>query len=203
MEIPRAYGALLLFVLVGLISAADQADPSTHLEPDPRLSTPPLPAPKSQPAPAASADDAADTGVSRSGAARSASARNDSGSSNSDPADSERRVFRVTAYCDIGLTASGVPSGVGQCAAPADIPFGSRIYVPELDATFVVTDRTHKRFRHNTVDLFIPSKSRCLEFGRHYLECVILPPEQDYRYASPKLVQIVDQARRSARLPGS
>ncbi|HMQ16603.1 MAG TPA: hypothetical protein PKC49_11580, partial [Phycisphaerae bacterium] len=127
----------------------------------------------------------------------------DSGPGEADLAECERRVFRVTAYCDIGLTASGVPSGVGQCAAPADIPFGSRIYVPELDATFVVTDRTHKRFRHNTVDLFIPSKSRCLEFGRHYLECVILAPEQDYRYASPKLVQVVDQARRSARLPGS
>lgn len=199
METSRAYGALLLFVLVGLISAADRTDPSTIPEAEARISTPP-PAPKSQPTPAG---DDAGAGVSRNGAAPSASARNDSGSSNPGPAGSERRVFRVTAYCDIGITASGVPSGAGQCAAPADIPFGSRIYVPELDATFVVTDRTHKRFRHNTVDLFIPSKSRCLEFGRHYLECVILPPEQDYRYASPKLVQIVDQARRSARLPGS
>lgn len=82
-----------------------------------------------------------------------------------------RRVCRVTAYCDRGLTASGVPSGLGQCAAPADIPFGSLVYIPQLDRTFVVTDRTHERFRHNTVDLFMPERSTCLQFGRNYLEC--------------------------------
>lgn len=82
-----------------------------------------------------------------------------------------RRRCRVTAYCDRGITAAGVPSGVGQCAAPADIPLGSVVYIPELDRKFVVTDRTHKRFRHNTVDLFMPSRTACLEFGRKYLTC--------------------------------
>ncbi len=82
-----------------------------------------------------------------------------------------RRICRVTAYCDRGLTASGVPSGLGQCAAPADIPFGSLVYIPQLNRTFVVTDRTHERFRHNTVDLFMPERSACLQFGRNYLEC--------------------------------
>jgi 3D (Asp-Asp-Asp) domain-containing protein len=82
-----------------------------------------------------------------------------------------RRRCRVTAYCDRGITAAGVPSGVGQCAAPADIPLGSIVYIPELGREFVVTDRTHKRFRHNTVDLFMPSRTACLEFGRKYLTC--------------------------------
>ena len=36
--------------------------------------------------------------------------------------DSYRRTFRVTAYCDRGITAAGIQSGYGQCAAPADIP---------------------------------------------------------------------------------
>ncbi len=98
-----------------------------------------------------------------------------------------RRVYRVTAYCDRGLTASGVPSGIGQCAAPADIPFGSKIYIPALDRTFIVTDRTAKRFRHNTVDLFMPTRSQCLRFGRRYLECVITLPERQPRYGSPAL----------------
>lgn len=81
------------------------------------------------------------------------------------------RICRVTAYCDRGTTAAGVPAGPGQCAAPADIPFGSRVYIPALGRTFIVTDRTHRRFRHNTVDLFIPSRRSCRAFGRQYLKC--------------------------------
>ncbi len=107
-----------------------------------------------------------------------------------------RRVYRVTAYCDRGTTAAGVPSGVGQCAAPADIPFGAEIYIPALDRTFIVTDRTAKRFRFNTVDLFIPSKTQCKRFGRRYLECEITLPAVTPHYGSKRLLH---QARRVAR----
>jgi 3D (Asp-Asp-Asp) domain-containing protein len=106
-----------------------------------------------------------------------------------------RRVCRVTAYCDRGITASGVPSGVGQCAAPADIPFGSRVYIPALDRTFIVTDRTAKRFRHNTVDIFIPTRGQCRQFGRSYLECEFTIPVKPPRYASPRLARAVAQLR--------
>lgn len=81
------------------------------------------------------------------------------------------RICRVTAYCDQGVTASGAYTAIGQCAAPEDIPFGSLVYVEELGRTFVVTDRTARRFRKNTVDIFIPSRDACIEFGRKYLEC--------------------------------
>jgi 3D (Asp-Asp-Asp) domain-containing protein len=106
------------------------------------------------------------------------------------------RVYRVTAYCDRGLTAAGVRSGVGQCAAPAAIPFGSRVYIPALRRTFIVTDRTAKRFRHNTVDLFIPDREACLEFGRRYLECEIAFPVEPVRYGSPRLSAALAAARR-------
>lgn len=86
------------------------------------------------------------------------------------------RVCRVTAYCDRGTTAAGVPSGVGQCAAPGYIPLGSKVYIPALDQTFIVTDRTHKRFRNSTVDLFIPAKSQCRQFGCQFLECEFTIP---------------------------
>ena len=109
------------------------------------------------------------------------------------------RVYRVTAYCDRGTTAAGVPSGVGQCAAPADIPFGARIYIPELDRTFIVTDRTAKRFRHNTVDLYIPDRAECLRFGRHYYECEITHHPTDIKYASKELREIVAEARKAHR----
>ena len=87
------------------------------------------------------------------------------------------RICRVTAYADRGTTASGVQSGLGQCAAPADIPFGSIVYISALDRTFIVTDRTHRRFRRSTVDIFIPSRRQCLNFGCRYLECQIMLPE--------------------------
>jgi 3D (Asp-Asp-Asp) domain-containing protein len=98
-----------------------------------------------------------------------------------DDGQSERlyRICRVTAYCDRGTTAAGVPSGVGQCAAPGYIPLGSYVYIPALDRTFVVTDRTHRRFRNSTVDIFIPSKRACRKFGRQFLACeFILPPDR-------------------------
>lgn len=86
------------------------------------------------------------------------------------------RVCRVTAYCDRGTTAAGVPSGVGQCAAPGYIPLGSKVYIPALDQTFIVTDRTHRRFRNSTVDLFIPAKNQCRQFGCQFLECEFIIP---------------------------
>jgi 3D (Asp-Asp-Asp) domain-containing protein len=98
----------------------------------------------------------------------------------------ERRL-RVTAYCDRGTTAAGIPSGVGQCAAPEDVPFGSIIYIPSLNRSFVVTDRTHKRFRQTTVDIFMPDREECLEFGRSHLDCVIILPETPHRYGCPTI----------------
>lgn len=92
-----------------------------------------------------------------------------------------KRVLRVTAYCDSGVTASGAWTRVGQCAAPADVPFGSRVYVPALKRSFIVTDRTHRRFRHNTIDIFIPSEGACLKFGRRYLTCEVTPPAKPWR----------------------
>lgn len=91
------------------------------------------------------------------------------------------RICRVTAYHDIGTTAAGVPSGVGQCAGPGDLPFGTKIFIPALNKTLIVTDRTHKRFRNSTVDIFIPSRAECIQFGRHYLEVEITLPEGDGR----------------------
>lgn len=105
------------------------------------------------------------------------------------------RICRVTAYHDRGLTAAGVPSGVGQCAAPEDIPFGSIIRVPALNRWFVVTDRTHKRFRRNTVDLFMPDRAECLQFGVNYMECEILVPHFIPRYGSLQLQAAVATIR--------
>jgi len=86
------------------------------------------------------------------------------------------RIYRVTAYADEGVTASGRRVGTGQCAAPIDIPFGAKVHIPALGRTFVVTDRTHPRFHHNTVDVFLPGEPLCRKFGRRYLECEVTLP---------------------------
>jgi 3D (Asp-Asp-Asp) domain-containing protein len=99
------------------------------------------------------------------------------------------RICRVTAYCDRGTTAAGVPSGLGQCAAPGDVPLGSKVYIPALDRTFIVTDRTHRRFRNSTVDLFIPSRAECREFGRKFLECEFHIVTEEPRYGSLRITR--------------
>lgn len=112
------------------------------------------------------------------GAVRTAPPKN-AAAAKAQPAEKGRRIVRVcrvTAYCDRGQTAAGVPSGVGQCAAPSYIPLGSTVYIPELGRKFIVTDRTHKRFRHNTVDIFIPTEYSCVKFGRKYLSCEFTLP---------------------------
>lgn len=111
-----------------------------------------------------------------------------------------RRTFRVTAYCDRGITAAGVPSGIGQCAAPSFIPFGSEIYIPSLDRWFIVTDRTHERFRHNTIDLFMPNRSQCLNFGRRYTDAVVVYPSKKHRYGSRTILESISEARSRNRL---
>lgn len=98
------------------------------------------------------------------------------------------RNLRVTAYSDRGLTAAGVPSGIGQCAAPGDVPFGSIVYVPALHRAFVVTDRTARRFRGNTIDIFMPSRDQCLLFGRRYLDVLIYLPDRPHRYGAATIL---------------
>jgi 3D (Asp-Asp-Asp) domain-containing protein len=100
------------------------------------------------------------------------------------------RICRVTAYCDRGTTAAGVPSGLGQCAAPGDIPLGSKVYIPALDRTFVVTDRTHRRFRNSTVDLFIPCEKECRQFGRKFLECEFHIVQDEPRYGALRVTRL-------------
>jgi 3D (Asp-Asp-Asp) domain-containing protein len=73
---------------------------------------------------------------------------------------------------------------MGQCAAPTDIPFGSKVYIPALGRTFIVTDRTHERFRRNTVDLFLPTEWACRQFGRRYLVCEFTRAERPAKYGA-------------------
>lgn len=82
-------------------------------------------------------------------------------------------TLRVTAYCDYGLTASGCLAGPGQCAAPSWVPFGSTVVVRGV--SYRVTDRTARRFRHNTVDLWMPRRYDCMKHGVKHAKVLVYP----------------------------
>lgn len=89
----------------------------------------------------------------------------------------EHRVMRITAYTSHdkgmngqGITASCEPVVEGiTIAAPPDIPFGSQIYIPSLDKTYIVTDRGGA-IKGNRLDLYMMKRSDALEFGVQDLE---------------------------------
>ncbi len=78
-----------------------------------------------------------------------------------------------TAYCDKGVTATGVSSGVGKVAVnPNDIPYGTRMYICSADGSYVygycIAADTGGAMRGGgaRIDLFFNTRSECISFGR-------------------------------------
>jgi 3D (Asp-Asp-Asp) domain-containing protein len=95
--------------------------------------------------------------------------------------------FQATAYCDIGITKSGIMVAPGHVAAdPRVIPLGSMIYIesPLMGGIYQVLD-TGRLVKGKIVDIFIPSYERCVDFGRRMVKVKVLrygflgyPPDQ-------------------------
>jgi 3D (Asp-Asp-Asp) domain-containing protein len=84
--------------------------------------------------------------------------------------------FWATAYCDEGITKSGVPAAPGIVAAdPEVIPLGSVICVQEAgyDGFYQVMD-TGRLVRGRTIDIYIPSQKLATEFGRRRVRVTVL-----------------------------
>lgn len=94
---------------------------------------------------------------------------------------SQGQIFTVTAYTSHdkgmngkGITASGLRAKRWHTvAASRGIPFGTRIYFPELGRTVVVQDRGGA-IKGNKIDLYVGSRKEALNFGKQQLEGVIL-----------------------------
>lgn len=107
-----------------------------------------------------------------------------------DDADATIRNFRtvrlrISAYCSCekccgprasGITASGRRVGVGQCAAPSFVPLGSRVKVD--GRWLLVTDRTAKRWRGGTIDVYMPSHREARQHGVKWREVQIERPSR-------------------------
>lgn len=83
----------------------------------------------------------------------------------------------ATAYCSCpkctgkkskGIAASGKPVSRGMIAAPHTIPFGTKIYIPNL-GIYIVEDRGGKIRQINKdtirIDIYIPSHKEAQKFG--------------------------------------
>lgn len=76
--------------------------------------------------------------------------------------------------CDVqtGITASGEPAISGiTVAMPPNVPFGTQVYIEQLDHVFTVQDRGGyiQQLDDNTmrVDVYVNSHELALDLGRH------------------------------------
>ena len=86
---------------------------------------------------------------------------------------------KATAYCLKGKTASGVQSQRGVIAVdPKVIPLGTRMYIESADGSFVygyaVAGDTGGKIKGNRIDLYMDTRSECLNFGVRNLKVYIL-----------------------------
>jgi 3D (Asp-Asp-Asp) domain-containing protein/peptidoglycan hydrolase CwlO-like protein len=74
---------------------------------------------------------------------------------------------KVTAYCDSGTTASGVPTGPGIIAVdPRVIKLGTRVYVPGYGEALAAD--TGGVIKGNFIDIWLPDYQTALDFGIQY-----------------------------------
>lgn len=90
-------------------------------------------------------------------------------------------LFQATAYCEHGITRSGVPAHPGVVAAdPRVLTLGTRIRVANAgvySGVYVVRD-TGSMVVGRHIDLFIPRRAAAIEFGRKRVLVAVLsrPP---------------------------
>lgn len=80
---------------------------------------------------------------------------------------------------DYGITASGMPCGVGVIAVdPGVIPLGTRLYVEATDGSwsygYCIAGDTGGAIKGNRIDLFFNTASECRNFGRRSARVYII-----------------------------
>src|SRR5262249_52736772 len=86
-------------------------------------------------------------------------------------------LLTATAYCQSGTTAAGTRTHTGIVAAdPRVLPVGSvlRILAPEAFAGIYTVMDTGARIKGRDLDIFVPSCTRAVEFGRRPVRARIL-----------------------------
>ena len=88
-------------------------------------------------------------------------------------------TLNCTAYCDIGITASGEYVKDGICAVDRIngvlVPFGTKITLPD-GTVLTVKDRICGGQYNNKLDRWIKNEDECWQFGRKNLVCEVEIP---------------------------
>lgn len=101
------------------------------------------------------------------------------------------QTFEITAYTAyeestnkdashpaFGITASGERVKVNHTAAcPKSMPFGTELYIPYFDNTFVCTDRGGA-IKNGKLDIYMKTVKQAREFGRRKLEVRVINPSE-------------------------
>jgi 3D (Asp-Asp-Asp) domain-containing protein len=99
-------------------------------------------------------------------------------------------TFNVTAYdpiesCkpfDDGMTSKAVPAGMGVAAVdPGVIPYGSVLYLPEVERYFFACDTgtAMRRGDGRNIDILMPTVEEALKFGRKQLQVELIELSAD------------------------
>lgn len=113
-------------------------------------------------------------------ASRSTTSRNSSSSeskassaSNSASKNGKHMVVQATAYAGDSITSIGTVPKWGTIAVdPRVIPYGSKVYIPQFNKTFIAED-CGGAIKGNIIDIFMNSESECYKWGRRTIDIYI------------------------------
>ena len=113
-------------------------------------------------------------------ASRSTTSRNSSSSeskassaSNSASKNGKHMVVQATAYAGDSITSTGTVPKWGTIAVdPNVIPYGSKVYIPQFNKTFIAED-CGGAVKGNIIDIFMGSESECYKWGRRTIDIYI------------------------------
>ncbi len=96
--------------------------------------------------------------------------------SQEDPVDDDFKGFEATAYCDLGITFSGVYVQRGIVAAdPRVLPIGSVIEVSAGDYSGIYTVMdTGGVIKGEIIDIFMPDYEEAVQFGRQQVKIKVI-----------------------------
>lgn len=83
-------------------------------------------------------------------------------------------VVEASAYYGHGITSTGTKPKWGTIAVdPRVIPYGTKVYIPQFNMTFVAED-CGGAIKGNKIDIFMNSKSECYNWGRRKIDIYVV-----------------------------
>lgn len=109
-------------------------------------------------------------------ASRSATSRNESSSQNNSVntfTKGNHMIVQATAYSGDNITSTGAVPKWGTIAVdPRVIPYGSKVYIPQFNKTFIAED-CGGAIKGNIIDIFMGSEDECYKWGRRTIDIYI------------------------------